>query len=1122
MANETQIGKLVIDLQVKTAALEAGLKTAKERLQELESENNNIVNSNKGLDSSFLALAGTITASFVGIKEVISSCISEYNQYTQAMSSLEDVANYTGESMDDFNDIMDDFSQYMTKSDIAATIKNFSLMGMTTEQTRKMMEALTNSAIKNRNANYTVSEAVKVASDGYKQGLSTLSDSAGVTENLSVMLDKYAESIGKTASQLTEEEQNQAYVNRTLESAAPFANAMTEYNESLAGSQNSVSKAFQETQVAYASAIEPAYTKLLNNLAGIITSIGNFISEHESAVSGVTAFVVTLGTLVTILAVVKKAYNAYKASALAAKIAQEGFNAAVAANPLGLFVSVATLAVSAIAGISSANETNEQTTLELAEAQEKYNSVLEGTIDLSDENVTYMENMKTKLEEYQETIQNYSDIMAVINSIQDAIKKGDWQRLDEIMKGVPEETLSQAEKIKNLSDELKTALGITDDYLLSQKDTEQALASFTKEVDKANSYAEIKNAIDLDSVKTQQKEAAQQKINVQTMQDYLNIVKQGNTSSTEYTNAVKTLAEAYSEASTASGIDIEKCQDLINAQQLQADSAWNASQTTIQGNIAVVQTFLEMAQAAANDADMQAQLASAIGTDYAQIIPTLTSVLNILQQIGGQEPTQVSGITPTSVSTTSTPKTSSSSGSSSSTYQNKKLDEYKELIEHKKALDKLSLQDEIDMYEYALNYYAKTTDEKNELREKIYDLNKELAQKERDLIDEQTTHMEQAMEDQKNARGSAYDVKEQSRDYDEIIKIHKDYLNQIMKDTRLSYEERKEIYEDELETIRDYEQQKRDLLVSSIDDTVSVLTSAITKQLEEMQEADEDAINENIKKVEEWKEARIDAINEEYDARIEAIQKELDLLDEAEEQKTRDEEDEEYERKKNRLEQLIAYEHDATNKANYQKQLDSLIADYEEELEERALQDKKDALKAEQDLLEDEQDQLIDSIEEEADKQTEIYNNQLTAVDEYYSEKIEKAQETAEQLLLNAEENQEAILNLLKNYGDAYEITGQSLGEKLAQGINDGVKNNITNIIQVIQDKLDASIESQISKLASSSYNYSKDISSGSETAKTINITQNNSFEQMQEMPSETYRKLNNTSRELAAELAGY
>lgn len=473
------------------------------------------------------------------------------------------------------------------------------------------------------------------------------------------------------------------------------------------------------------------------------------------------------------------------------------------------------------------------------------------------------------------------------------------------------------------------------------------------------------------------------------------------------------------------------------------------------------------------------------------------------------------GVTPT---VSSRPKTSS--GGSSKAYQNKKLDEYKKEIEYKKNLDQLSLKDEIRMYQYALDNYAKTTDEKRDLRVKLYELNKELAKKEQDLVDEQTREMERAMEDQRNARGAAYDVKEQTRDYDAIIKLHKNYLHQVMQDTRLSYEERKEIYQDELDTIRDYEQQKRDLMVSSIDNTVSSLTAAIQKQISQLQKADEDAINANLKKVEEWKNARIEAINAEYDARLEAIQRELDLLDESEKEKTREEEDAEYERKKNRLQALIDFEHDAVNRANYQKELDKLVAEYQKTLDKRALEDKKKALEEEKDLVKTQQDELIEAIEDEANRRTETLNNQLTAVDEYYSERSEQAQEMAEKLLIDAKNNQDTILNLLKNYGNAYEITGQSLGEKLAQGINNGIAQNITNIIQTIQDTIDTGIENKIRQLSSSSYNYSKDIGQAN-GGKVINVTQNNTFEQMIEMPSETYRKLNNTSQDLAAELAG-
>lgn len=281
MASETQIGKLVIDLQIKTKALESGLNTAKKKLQEIEQNNKSLENSNKSLDASWVAMSATAIGVLVGIKGAVSSAIDEYKSYTQSMESLSDVADYTGQNLSDMGEIMDKYSSIMNKSDIATTIKNFSLMGMSIEETDKMMQALTNSAIRNKNSNYTVSEAVKVASDGYRQGLSTLSDSAGVTENLSVMLDNYAKSIGKTASQLTEAEKNQAYLNRTMYAAEPFAGAMEGYLDSLAGKQGLYAQSMRDTQVAYAESLEPVMTKMLEYGTEILNIISSIIDNNS-------------------------------------------------------------------------------------------------------------------------------------------------------------------------------------------------------------------------------------------------------------------------------------------------------------------------------------------------------------------------------------------------------------------------------------------------------------------------------------------------------------------------------------------------------------------------------------------------------------------------------------------------------------------------------------------------------------------------------------------------------------------------------------------------------------------------------------------------------------------------
>lgn len=1103
MAKETQIGKLVIDLQIKTQALEQGLNTAKQKIKELESSNKSLENSNKSLDASFVAMSASILIALNKIGSAIKDCVNEYNNYTQAMNGLQNIADYTGQDMNKLTQIMQKFMKYgLSQTDIATAIKNFSLMGYTAEETEQMIMALTESAISNRQACYTVSEAVKMASEGYKNGISTLSDAAGVTENLSVMESKYAESIGKTVGQLTEAEKNQAYLNRTMEAAAPFAGATAQYMETLAGKQGEYSQALRETQVAYAEALEPTLTKIEEMKTNAMSTLADFISSNEEATTGVTTFIVTLGSLAVAITALKKAYDVYKASTFAATAATQGFTAALMTNPLGALAVAISLVVSALATYTSATEKQAEAQQILNERTQQYNDILTGKYGYTESAISNAEQRKSEIEQE----------ISLLNQI---LQKRQELQYEQRWSGYDSDQINALQK--ELNDLLKQYEDIAKEKAGSDKEIKDSLNSLNAELkdykeylEEANAVEKISEGLDTDTIKNKQKEAAQLKVNANQMQKYLDTVKNTKKSSTEYQAAVKALAEAYPEAANAEGIIIAKAQDYINAEKLKADTAWSASQETIQ-------SYINMINAALQSESVQRQVAQNIGISFEELKPKLESVLGILQAMAGYQAEDVPGVEPVSISY-STPSVSTST---SSVYENKKLDNYKALIEYKKSLDQISLKQEISMYQKALNSYAKTTEEKRELRTKIYELNKELAQKEKELLDQQTEDYEAYIQEQINNRGAAYDVKEQTKDYDAIIKMHKNYLNQIMKDERLSLDERKELYREELQTIRDYEQQKRDLRVESIDNTVSQLTDAITKQLEEMQEKDKEMIDKNLEEVEKWKNARIDAINEEYDARIEAIDKELEALNKAEEQKSRDEEDAEYEKKKKRLEDLIAFEHDATNRANYQKQLDELIADYQKTLDERALQDKKDALEEQKDKIQEEQDAQIEAIENEAEKRKESYEQQLDELEKYYDEQIDIAQETAEKMLLNVEDNQKQILNLLKNYGDAYEITGQSLGEKLAQGINEGVANNIQNVIQKIQDTIDTNIESKIKEWTKGSYSYNAGANKSQVTSKTINVYQTNNIEQNPELPSETYRKLKNIDEQLAAQLVG-
>lgn len=940
---------------------------------------------------------------------------------------------------------------------------------------------------------------------------SVLSDASGVSKNIAQMYEEYAASIGKSSDALTQAEKVQAVYNGFMSEAGDFAGTAAETAKEYQGQQAQLNATNLELSRTLGESMIPALTQYNSILLSIMKGLTEFVSNHKSATSGIITFTTTLLAMVVGLTTAKKAYTAYKAAADAANMTTKAFTVSLLTNPITL-IAVAFAAVTA--GISIFNTKLQESIDKMEEASEKEKTLAEALNNWGKNDMTYTEEeesiVKKERDEAEEIVKIYDEKANKIAEIEQKIKEN--------------KESDEANFIKNnrdfeLKDEWADALVELEDYKKQLEENGKTIDDYRTRVNTLTKTLDLNDAKQKYLTATNQKahretliNIAQTKADINGKQKLLDILKQGKTNTEQYTDAKNQLVKVYPELAKVNENTIASTQAAIDAENAAADAEWANAQIAIQASILEVQAMMS------NSEQIQT-IALATKQSVEEVTASLQNQINILGNLAKLSPEDFKG----SVTTTYVPKVStpSRSTSSSSVYENKRLDNYKSLIEYKKSLDQISLKEEISMYQKALNSYAKTTEEKRELRTKIYELNKELAQKEKEMLDQQTEDYEAYIQEQINNRGAAYDVKEQTKDYDAIIKMHKNYLNQIMKDERLSLDERKEIYREELQTIRDYEQQKRDLRVESIDNTVSQLTNAITKQLEELQEKDKEMIDKNLEEVEKWKNARIDAINEEYDARIEAIDKELEALNKAEEQKLRDEEDSEYERKRKRLEELIAFEHDATNKANYQKQLDELVADYQKTLEERALQDKKDILEEQKDQIQEEQDAQIEAIENEAEKRKESYEQQLDELEKYYDEQIDMAQQTAEKMLLNVEDNQKQILNLLKNYGDAYEITGQSLGEKLAQGINEGVTKNIQNIIQKIQDTIDTNIENKLKEWTKGSYTYRAGQSKPQVTNKTINVYQTNNIEQNPELPSETYRKLKAVDEQLAAQLAG-
>lgn len=1182
MANETKIGQLVIDLQIKTKALEQGVETAKKKIEQIEKSNEQVKSSNKGLEASYIAMATVAVASLIKIKSALDDGVAEYTKYKNSMMTVNKVAQNTGTTLSEVQDIINKSNEFklMNEADLNAAIKNLLLYGYTAEQATDILKRLQDSAVGNRQECYSLSEAVRVTTEGIRMENSVTSDAAGVQKNIAKMYEEYAEKLGKKTDALTQAEKAQAVYNGIMEETAPIVGSAAEIAGQYEGAEAQKNAELLKTKQLLGESLIPTYTELSKIQKNVLSGLNGMLKNNKAMTAGIITLATTLLGAVVATKTAQKAVTSFSTATGIANTTTKTLTASLMANPLfwgGLAISVGLTALNAFntAMQESINKTEEST--------QKAKETVELLQSFKENDFSYTE---TEAVQAKNVIDETEQIMSAYKERKDKVEEIQRQIQENTQKYNNGEIFEFQYKgnLNRLNSELYNATEELKKYSEQNKIAEEDVNRYTKRIETLNKTLQIntdkQNYANLTNVKaTRQKliDIAQTQADIDGKKKLLNILKQGKTSTDEYADAKSQLVKVYPELARVNENTIASTEASITAEEKAAQSEWDLAQSTIQNSITELQAMKN------NDAIVQ-NIAIATKQKVDDVKASIDEATTSLVQLS----TLAMGALASSNAITSgfKPKVSKSS----KTYQNKALDNCKKQIEYKKSLDQISLQQEISMYETALRKYAKTQDEKMELTTKVYELKKQLQQeeldndsalidylvamdkiskqeqigkyewelkylakttdqkrdlevkiyelrkelneeiaqqikdeadKEREILNRKTEDYKRYIQDQKNLRGAEYDVKEQEADLNEIIKMHRNYLNQIMKDERYSLDERESIYREELDIIRDYEQQKRDARVSSVNNTVSQLKSAITKQIEEMQEADEKAIKKNIELVEEWKNTRIEAINAEYNARIEAIQKELDALDKAEQQKSRDEEDAEYEKKKKRLEELAEYEHDATTKANYLKELAKLEEEYQKTVDKRLLEDKKEALKEQQDLLKEEQTSKTDTIKEEAEKQKEQYETQLDDLKEYYDKQKEMAQETAEKMLLNVEQNQNQILSLLNKYGDKYEITGQSLGEKLAQGINNGLANKIQGIIQTIQDRIDGAIENQISKWTSAAYQYEQATSKAQTKTVQTNVTQNNYIQQNPEMPSETYRKLNNVSRNLAAELAG-
>ena len=298
------------------------------------------------------------------------------------------------------------------------------------------------------------------------------------------------------------------------------------------------------------------------------------------------------------------------------------------------------------------------------------------------------------------------------------------------------------------------------------------------------------------------------------------------------------------------------------------------------------------------------------------------------------------------------------------------------------------------------------------------------------------------------------------------------------------------------EKVYDLQQEIRERDAESLDQLSDSVIDALENRYQAMLDGEIDRLEQSR---EAWRTWRDDSVR--------AVEDQIAALDQLATAQDREKQDAEELRKIERLRQQIAYEQDDYNRAKLQQQLDQAMESREERLARLALQDQKDALRAE-----------IDQIEKKADSQLEALDREQEAIEAAYEERMKDAalQAEAEKLILT--QSQDELLSLISSYAPEYDALGQTLGEKLL----DGFKEKVGEIAQWF-DAFNArmlEVQQQMAQTAQSAadtfYDGRQTAQAAQSAAPAVTVNQTVEFNQPVETPAQVARRMEEVNEALA------
>lgn len=284
---------------------------------------------------------------------------------------------------------------------------------------------------------------------------------------------------------------------------------------------------------------------------------------------------------------------------------------------------------------------------------------------------------------------------------------------------------------------------------------------------------------------------------------------------------------------------------------------------------------------------------------------------------------------------------------------------------------------------------------------------------------------------------------------DESQAVQKEYQNQIKAIQELQKAEQ-EAYQEKIEQL----QKEKEAVKESYDAQIDALKEANDEA--------EELYDQRKEMLEEQRDAEIDKINEQIDAIKEAAQAEIDALQKTQQQNTRQDAEEEYEKKRN---ELLAEREQMEKRTN--REAVERIAEIDKELEEL---DYEWAKKQRDWELEDQ----IEAIEDRRDTEIDALEDQKEAQEEFFNSKLEQLEKEEEERKQNYENEVERLEDLRDKETQELEDRIERLQEE--KEANDKIHqsriDNLNKELEAIKESYDARIEASNKELEAVKKNY--------------------------------------------------